>query len=221
MHSKVRALLFGDEAQFTKSLGCYISIFTLDNHLNIDHQQRFYTIPGKTVGMYSARNNAEAKGIFVFKSAPLAYDVHDEAAQKKLVTAAFADEVGWETQHLLQAMDQATDFYFDAISQIHMPAWSKGRAALVGDAAYGPSPLSGQGSTLALVGAYVLAGELKVANGDYANALCPLRTGNAQVRRKESKNWRHGGRGSGGVLGVQDWNAQFLDARSRFHAAHF
>lgn len=51
-----------------------------------------------------------------------------------------------------------------------MPAWSKGRVALVGDAAYGPSPLSGQGSSLALVGAYVLAGELKLAQGDYTKA---------------------------------------------------
>ncbi|HTG73330.1 MAG TPA: FAD-dependent monooxygenase [Terriglobia bacterium] len=197
MHSKVRALLFGDEAQFTKSLGCYISIFSLDNHLDIDHQQRFYTIPGKTVGMYSARNNAEAKGIFVFKSAPLVYDFQDEVAQKKLVTAAFADEDGWETQHLLQAMDQASDFYFDAISQIHMPVWSKGRAVLVGDAAYGPSPLSGQGSTLALVGAYVLAGELKVANSDYSSAFTRYEE---KMRKYAEKNQKIGVMAAGGVV---------------------
>jgi 2-polyprenyl-6-methoxyphenol hydroxylase-like FAD-dependent oxidoreductase len=170
LHSNVRNLIFGDTEQFKRSLGCYISIFTLENYLNIDHSQLMYTMPGKTVGMYSARDNTEAKGMFVFKSEVLKYDRYDVEAQKKLVQNAFQGDTGWETSNLLKTMKEATDFYFDEICQIHMSTWSKGRITLVGDAAYGPSPLSGQGSSLALVGAYVLAGELKAAQGNYDRA---------------------------------------------------
>ncbi|MFD0698841.1 FAD-dependent monooxygenase [Paenibacillus sp. GCM10027628] len=171
LHSNVRNLIFGDEDQFKRSLGCYISIFSTDNYLNLDHSQQFYTIPGKTVGMYSARDNTEAKGMFIFKSKSLIYDRHQPETQKKLVADVFGSQTGWETQRLLHAMKEANDFYFDEICQIHMPTWSRGRVALVGDAAYGPSPLSGQGTSLALIGAYVLAGELKAAQGQYTTAL--------------------------------------------------
>lgn len=166
----MRTLTFGDEAQFKRTLGCYISIFNLENYLNLDHRQLLYTIPGKTVGMYSTRDNTEARGMFLFKSEALKYDRYDIESQKKLVENAFLGHTGWETSHLLKTMRDATDFYFDEICQIYMPTWSKGRITLVGDAAYGPSPLSGQGSSLALVGAFVLAGELKAADGDFARA---------------------------------------------------
>ncbi len=169
-HSHVRALTFGDESQFTSYLGFYISIFTLNNFLHIDHRQLIYSLPGKTVGMYSACNTTEAKALFLFQSPPLQYDHHDLAAQKSLLLDAFQDERGWQVPRLLTEMASAQDFYFDSVSQIHMPTWSKGRIALVGDAAYGPSPSSGQGTSLALVGAYVLAGEVQTAQGDYKKA---------------------------------------------------
>jgi 2-polyprenyl-6-methoxyphenol hydroxylase-like FAD-dependent oxidoreductase len=170
LHSNVRTLTFGDEAQFKRTLGCYISIFTLENYLNLDHRQLFYTIPGKTVGMYSARANTEARGMFLFQSEALEYDRYDMESQKKLVENAFLGHSGWETSHLIKSMKDSADFYFDEICQIHMPTWSKGRITLIGDAAYGPSPLSGQGSSLALVGAFVLAGELKAEGGDFGRA---------------------------------------------------
>jgi 2-polyprenyl-6-methoxyphenol hydroxylase-like FAD-dependent oxidoreductase len=65
--------------------------------------------------------------------------------------------MGWQTDRLVAAMPDAYDFYFDEMSQVRLPSWSAGRAALVGDAAFGPSPLSGQGTSLALIGAYLLA----------------------------------------------------------------
>jgi 2-polyprenyl-6-methoxyphenol hydroxylase-like FAD-dependent oxidoreductase len=78
--------------------------------------------------------------------------------------------MGWEVPGLLKAMPQAPDFYFDSVSQVRMNRWARGRVTLVGDAGYCPSPLSGQGSSLALVGAYVLASELFGADGDHESA---------------------------------------------------
>ncbi len=77
---------------------------------------------------------------------------------------------GWKCPQLLSKIDSTSDFYFDSISQIKMKNWSKGRITLVGDACYCPSLLSGKGSTLAMAGAYILAGELKQANGAYKRA---------------------------------------------------
>lgn len=154
-------------------------------------------MPGKTVGMYSARDNTEAKGMFVFKSETLKYDRYDVEAQKKLVDSAFQGHTGWETPHLLKSMKEAIDFYFDEICQIHMPTWSKGRITLVGDAAYGPSPLSGQGSSLALVGAYVLAGELKAAQGNYDRAFVAYEK---EMREFVEKNQKIGLTAAGGMI---------------------
>ncbi|WP_026565792.1 FAD-dependent monooxygenase [Bacillus sp. UNC41MFS5] len=197
LHSNVRTLTFGDESQFKRTLGCYISIFTLENYLNLDHRQLLYTIPGKTAGMYSARDNTEARGMFLFQSKALKYDRHDTEFQKKLVEDAFLGHTGWETSHLLKTMKDATDFYFDEICQIHMPTWSKGRITLVGDAAYGPSPLSGQGSSLALVGAFVLAGELKAANGDFTRAFVAYEQ---KMRKFVEKNQKIGRIAAGSMI---------------------
>lgn len=89
--------------------------------------------------------------------------------QKAVLRAEFQN-IGWKCRELLAKMDVATDFYFDTVSQIKMNEWSKDRVTLVGDACDCPSLLSGQGSTLAMAGAYILAGELKVANGRYQKA---------------------------------------------------
>ncbi|MET7398794.1 FAD-dependent monooxygenase [Dactylosporangium sp. NPDC005572] len=104
-----------------------------------------------------------------FYSDPLQYDHRDIDAQKRLVAERCAG-LGWEIPKLLEFMWDAPDFYFDAMAQVHLPAWSAGRVTLVGDAGYCASPLSGQGTSLALVGAYVLADELAKA-GDHVTAL--------------------------------------------------
>lgn len=198
LHSNVRSLTFGDEAQFKRTLGCYISIFTLENYLNLDHRVLLYTMPGKTVGMYSARGNKEAKGMLLFQSEALEYDRYDEESQKKLVENAFVDDTeDWETSHILKTMKEADDFYFDEICQIHMPIWSKDRITLVGDAAYGPSPLSGQGTSLALVGAYVLAGELKNAHGDHSRAYVAYEQ---EMRKFVEKNQKIGKLAAGSMV---------------------
>jgi 2-polyprenyl-6-methoxyphenol hydroxylase-like FAD-dependent oxidoreductase len=170
LHSVVRKLVFGDEAQFERYLGYYVGVFSTDNTLKLDHQAVTYNVPGKNVSVTSAKDSRKALVYLVFKQdEKLEVDYRDTNRQKEVLSAAFAD-LGWEVPGLLEKMHSAPDFYFDAVSQIQMEPWSRGRVVLLGDAGYCPSLLSGQGSGLAMVGAYVLAGELKAAAGDYASA---------------------------------------------------
>ena len=169
LHSRVRGLVFGPESRFIGHLGLYLAVFTIPNDLELDHWQLIYVTPGKSVTVTSARGNREARAIFFFASEPLDYDHRDRDQQQDLLAAAFAG-TGWEVPGLLTAMREAPDFYLDSVSQVRMSSWSAGRVPLVGDAGYCPSPLSGQGSSLALVGAYVLASELSAADGDHRDA---------------------------------------------------
>lgn len=167
LHSTVRSLAFGDETKFLKPLGMYISVFTVPNFLNLDHWEIEYHEPKRFVNIYSM--GKETKAGFAFSFSESQKIPEDMEQQKKLLKDAFAG-VQWEVPRLLAALETTQDFYFDSISQVHMSHWSKGRVALVGDAAFAPSPLSGQGTSLALVGAYVLAGEIAKANGNSTQA---------------------------------------------------
>jgi 2-polyprenyl-6-methoxyphenol hydroxylase-like FAD-dependent oxidoreductase len=141
-------------------------IFTAPNVLDLQHTGLVYIEPNRLVAVYSARDNTEAKVMMYFSSPPLAYDREDLDQQRAIVAQAFA-AVGWQAPRLLELMAGAPDFYLDSASLVSMDAWTRGRVALVGDAGYGASSLSGMGSGLAVVGAYVLAGELAVAQGDH------------------------------------------------------
>jgi 2-polyprenyl-6-methoxyphenol hydroxylase-like FAD-dependent oxidoreductase len=166
LHSNVRALAFGAESDFIHDLGLYISIFTTPNFMNLDRSALYYGTLGKKVGIFSARENTEAKASFFFASPPLRYDRRDVAQQKQILRDRFAQEE-WEVPRLLKMMDDAPDFYFDSISQIKMDRWSSGRSVLLGDAAWCPSPMSGMGTGMAVVGAYILTGELMEADGNH------------------------------------------------------
>lgn len=91
----------------------------------------------------------------------------DRKTQQDLLRREFGD-LGWQTPRLLNAMSQAPDFYFQALQQIKMARWSSGRIVLAGDSAWCPTPLTGMGASLAINGAYVLAGELsKLEEGEH------------------------------------------------------
>ncbi|MEV5892793.1 FAD-dependent monooxygenase [Nonomuraea fuscirosea] len=162
LHSTVRSLAFGPESPYLKYLGLHCAVFTTDNYLGLDHTGHAYTTPGRMVALYSARENTEAKAVFWFGSPVLDYDRRDVGRQRELLAAAY-EGVGWEAGELIRRMWRAEDFYFDSISQVRMESWSRGRVVLLGDAAACPSPLSGMGTGLAVVSAYVLAGELAAA----------------------------------------------------------
>jgi 2-polyprenyl-6-methoxyphenol hydroxylase-like FAD-dependent oxidoreductase len=166
LHSAVRALTFGPEKDFLNDLGTYLCVFSTPNFLGLENWETFHRDGDAMVGYYTAKQNTEARGMFGFRSGPLPYDRRDIQQQMQLIADTFVN-TGWETQRLLKAMWAAPDFYFDSMSQVKMESWSNGRISLVGDAGYAASPLSGQGTSLALVGAYVLAAELKAAGGDH------------------------------------------------------
>ena len=142
-----------------------------------------YNVPGKVAGVYRSGNHAGAKANFMFRRRePLTYDYRDVEHQKRLLSEAFAG-VSWRVPELLAGALADPDFGFDALSQVRMPSWSSGRVTLVGDAAYCASPVSGAGATLALIGAYRLAGELAAAAGDHQLAFRRYEEGHRPLSR--------------------------------------
>jgi 2-polyprenyl-6-methoxyphenol hydroxylase-like FAD-dependent oxidoreductase len=169
LHSTVRRLAFGPETEFARHLGMYVAVFTTENLLHLDNWQVWIRDGDAGGGVYPARDNTQLRVNLGFASAPLDYDYRDLDAQRRLIADRLAG-LRWEIPRLLEAMWRAPDFYFDAMAQIRMASWSRGRVTLVGDAGHCASPLSGQGTSLALVGAYVLAAELAAAGGDHRPA---------------------------------------------------
>ena len=111
------------------------------------------------------RDPARATAFVVFASPRLERDRYDLDGQKELLGDAFSG-LGWHVPQLLAGLEDADDVYFDSISRVRVPSWSAGRTALLGDAAWGVT-LGGMGVGTAIVGAYVLAGELAAAGGDH------------------------------------------------------
>jgi 2-polyprenyl-6-methoxyphenol hydroxylase-like FAD-dependent oxidoreductase len=171
LHSKVRGLAFGDDQGPARDLGLYVSIFSVPDSFGLEHSGLLYSVPGKTAGIFSSSRADQAVAQFFFSApgqVPVSYDYHDTAQQREIVASAF-DGVGWHVPELLKQLADATDFYFDSVSQVQLDRWSAGRVALIGDAGYAAGP-GGNGTGTAVVAAYVLAGELAAAGGDYRTA---------------------------------------------------
>jgi 2-polyprenyl-6-methoxyphenol hydroxylase-like FAD-dependent oxidoreductase len=158
LHSTVRRLTFGREAKFAKHLGVYIAIADLPTEAGPDEPNPTYNVPGRLAGVM--HYNDRALAVFIFRSGPIDYDYRDLDAQKKILTDAFSGHDEWRIPELIAAANDDPELYFDAASQIHMPTWHRDRIVLVGDAAHASSFLSGRGTSLALLGAYLLAEEL-------------------------------------------------------------
>ncbi|KDN18656.1 FAD-dependent monooxygenase [Amycolatopsis rifamycinica] len=170
LHSNVRRLVFGDEAGMTTFIGAYLAVLSLPDTLGLDSEAVTHLGPGRTVSLYSARHLPDARAVFLFRrDEPLDYHHRDVPRQQQLLRAAFAglhpQVDGW-----LAKLDGPGPFYFDSITQLRLDTWSRGRVTLVGDAGYCPGPAVGGSTSLAVLGAYVLAGELAAANGDHERA---------------------------------------------------
>jgi 2-polyprenyl-6-methoxyphenol hydroxylase-like FAD-dependent oxidoreductase len=168
LHSGVRALVFGPESRFETSLGCYVAAFHIPGYPHRDELTYVsHTAPKRHVGRVALRNG-ETLVLLVCRSELVDGGPAGEPPATAL-RRAFRD-MRWEVPDMLDHMDRAEDFYFDRVSQIHLPRWSSGRVGLLGDAAACPSLLAGEGTGLAMAEAYVLAGELHRAAGDFARA---------------------------------------------------
>ncbi|MEU4215944.1 FAD-dependent monooxygenase [Actinoplanes sp. NPDC026623] len=204
LRSATRRAVMGDVP--LRHLGAHIAIFDAPNDLGLDREEVFYTEPGRMVFAYSTGPSAPAKVGLVFGSESPVLD-------RSVLAERFAG-LGWQVPRLLEALRAADDVYFDSMGQVELPRWSAGRVVLLGDAAYCPSPAAGQGTSMALVGAYVLAGELAAAAGEhrtaferYESVLRPYVEQNLAFGRKMAGDMVPGGRLS---LAVRNYGMRTL-----------
>jgi 2-polyprenyl-6-methoxyphenol hydroxylase-like FAD-dependent oxidoreductase len=169
LHSSTRKMTFSDEDYQFFNLGYYISVFSIENYLNLNRTKVTFTKDQKIISVDSDKDPDRAFVSVGVRANKVLSDIADEREQKKCLRDWLYD-LGWELNKILDLMNDSDDFYFDIMAQIKMDSWTKGRIALLGDACYCASPFSGMGVNLALVGAYILAGELKSAEGDYSIA---------------------------------------------------
>lgn len=167
INSSTRKMVFGDEVKF-RSFGLYTAYFTIPREPSDGAWARWFNSPGSLSVMLRPDNLGTTRALMSFQGPQRGYEKLPQAEQKALLKEKFA-HVGWEAPRVLRALDHTPDFYFESIGQIKMSHWSKGRIALLGDAGYCASPISGMGTALALVGAYVLGGEL-MRNDDHRKA---------------------------------------------------
>lgn len=170
LHSNVRRLIFGEDAARSRFLGGYLSVESVPKSLARDGHVVVHLAPGRVAGIYTAQPLDDARALFLFRSAEeLRYHYRDMRRQKDFLRAAFAGMHphvdGW-----LEELDRTPAFYFDSITQLQLDSWTRGRVTLVGDAGYCPGPAVGGSTSIAVLGAYILAGELAQANGDHARA---------------------------------------------------
>lgn len=166
MHSTVRDLSFGPQENYEKHIGFYVAAFVLPGYRPRDELEYVsHTRPGRQISRVALRDD-QTLFLFVFNGDFLTHRPVDEADEKATLRGVFED-VGWEADAILSRMDEVDNVYFDRVSQIRMPEWTKGRVALLGDAAACASLLAGEGTGLAMTEAYVLAGELHKASGNH------------------------------------------------------
>ncbi|EMD28290.1 FAD-dependent monooxygenase [Amycolatopsis azurea] len=158
LRSRTRDLVFADIAR-TRSFGLYTAYFTIPRTESDDRWARWFNAPGRRVVLLRPDNQGTTRATLSFLGPYSGLDRLKVPAQQDFLRRHYAD-ARWETPRVLAAMGDSPDFYFESVGQMRLEHWSRGRIATVGDAAYCASPLSGMGTSLALVGAYVLAGEL-------------------------------------------------------------
>jgi 2-polyprenyl-6-methoxyphenol hydroxylase-like FAD-dependent oxidoreductase len=170
LHSPVRGLCFAPQHDVESYLGYMVAAYTIADYDKRDEDVYVsYGAPGRQVSRFSMRGD-KTLALLVWRDDKGADSVALDAADKRAAMRMRFADMDWETPQLLDAMDRADDLYVDRVSQIHLRAWTKDRVALVGDAAFCPSLLAGEGSGLAMTAAYVLAGELKRANWNHEEA---------------------------------------------------
>lgn len=168
LHSNVRRLVFGPDVE-KAFLGAYLAVLSAPKGA-VDGEFAGHLGVGRMVGRYGARQLADERIVFLFRTEhELDYHHRDVPRQKELLRTAFAG-MHPQVDEWLGELDRTRTFYFDSITQLRMESWSRGRVTLVGDAGFCPGPAVGGSTSLAVLGAYVLAGELAAARGDHERA---------------------------------------------------
>jgi 2-polyprenyl-6-methoxyphenol hydroxylase-like FAD-dependent oxidoreductase len=174
-HSGIRKMWFGPEADYSHFLGAYFSISIVNTLLIPQKTMQMYSVPYKSV-MLNAYNG-KTDIIFNFVSEEeIPYDYRNIAQQQQIILDQFAGQ-GWRTAELLEEVKRSGNFYFDRFCQIKMPSWTKGRVALIGDAAYCASPAAGQGASLSMQGAAAIADALRKHGGNHGFAFKEYESG--------------------------------------------
>jgi 2-polyprenyl-6-methoxyphenol hydroxylase-like FAD-dependent oxidoreductase len=169
IYSNVRKQAFNDEAAFVFPLGVVLALFSMPNFIGLDDWQIGHRVEEFGYVTYPSRDKRELRIGVGFGAPEPPVSRNDVEAQKRVVSQSCAHLKG-DFPRFVEAMKSADQFYYNELAQIHMPSWSQGRVVLVGDAAHCASPFSGQGTSLALVGAFVLAHELARRAQDSADA---------------------------------------------------
>ncbi len=169
LHSKTRSLAFGELSGIEKYIGYCFAGFTIGDPSLAADGAAIFNVPGKLAAIVIGEHETVGTCILAFKypTSPFKRELTDR--QRRDLTASMFEGIGWHVPKLVDEMRRSEDLFFDSISQIHMPSWSIGRVALIGDAAHATSFLSGQGSSMATVSAYMLAGEI-ATSPDYKTA---------------------------------------------------
>ena len=160
LRSSIRRLVFAAEAECLRPLGVGFAIFTTPNILGLRDWEIAFRDETSGYAIYPSLDNTTLRVNLGFMLMPEEFPHGDLEAQHSLIRERCAHLKG-AVPELLSHLGAASDLWFGPLAQIKMAEWAKGRVALVGDAAYCPSPFTGQGTSLALVGAYVLAKELE------------------------------------------------------------
>jgi len=167
-HSNVRKICFGEETGYSHFLKAYFSISIVNKSLIPPNTMQFYNVPGKAFILNAYKDKTDI--VFCFLSEKeIPYDYRDMEQQKKIILDQLVGQ-GWRTAELLEEVAASENFYFDKFCQIKMPSWTKGRVALIGDAAYCASPAAGMGGSLAVEGAAALTDALEKHNGNFGVA---------------------------------------------------
>ncbi len=166
LHSRVRQLVFGPQSAFEFALGYHVAAFEVEGYVPRDELVYMCCgLPGRQISRFAMRDD-RTLFLFVFADEHMKQPEPTNEAERRAVLREIFGDGAWECPQILAAMDTASEVYFDRMSQIRMPSWTKGRTALVGDAAACVSLLAGEGTGLAMAEAYVLAGELHASGGD-------------------------------------------------------
>jgi 2-polyprenyl-6-methoxyphenol hydroxylase-like FAD-dependent oxidoreductase len=204
LHSNVRSLVFGPQDRFEHYLGYKVAAFEIAGYRPREEDvYMLYTEVGRQVARFSMRDDRTTILFVHIDEDPATPD--DLAGQKAALHKVF-DGDGWECAPILAALDAADELYFDRVSQIRMGAWTSGRVALLGDAAFCASLLAGEGSALAIIAAYVLAGELDRAGGDHVAAFAAYE----RLMRPFIAEKQKAARGFAGVFAPRSRLALFL-----------